>query len=262
MCKSDGMAWEVAGGIGRIVLARPEQANSLTPAVARALAGAVDAVLAAGPRVVLLAAEGPIFCAGADLGEFAAAADPVAFADDILTPLNPALLRLATAPVPVVAAVGGAVAGAGIGLALCADFVLGAASLKLRPAYAAIGLSPDAGASYFLARRVGPLRAQRWLMLGDTIGAEECLRHGAVDALHPDAELAGVAEALAAHLAASARAALAGIKTLCGGLPGRDMAEHLALEHRLVAACVRGANSREGVSAFLEKRPPRFPAPE
>lgn len=262
MRRSDGIAWGVAGGIGRIVLARPERKNSLSPASARALAGAVDEVLAAEPRVVLLAAEGPVFCAGADLGEFTGSADPVAFANDILTPLNPVVQRLATAPLPVIAAVGGPVAGAGIGLALCADFVLGADSMKLCPAYAAIGLSPDAGASYFLARRIGPVRAQRWLMLGDTIGAEECLRHGAVDSLHSDAELAGVAEAIATRLAAGAPAAMAGIKTLCCGLSERDMAEHLALEHRLVATCVRSADSRERVRAFLEKRPPRVPAPK
>jgi enoyl-CoA hydratase/carnithine racemase len=79
--------------------------------------------------------------------------------------LHPALHRLATAPVPVVAALNGPVGGAGIGLALCADFVLAAASMKLRTGYAAIGLSPDLGTAYFLARRVGAVRAQQWLML-------------------------------------------------------------------------------------------------
>lgn len=259
MQQSDGVAWDVADDIGRIVLNRPERANALTCAASRALVCAIDEMLERKPRVVLLAAEGRIFCSGGDIDEFVAVGKALdALVDDVLTPLHPALYRLATAPIPVVAAVNGPVAGAGIGLALCADFVLGAASTKLRTGYAAIGLSPDVGASYFLARRVGAVRAQQWLMLSETIDAERCLQHGVIDALHPDAELAGAAEALVARLVRAASASLAGIKTLCGGLPARDLQAHLALEHELLAARARGADAQEGVRAFVEKRQPRF----
>lgn len=256
---ADGIAWGVANGIGRIVLQRPEQANALTHAASRALVRAIHQLLDGQPRVVLLMAEGRIFCAGGDINEFRAAGLALdALVNDVLTPLHPALHRLATAPLPIVAAVNGPVAGAGIGLALCADFVLGAASMKLRTGYAGIGLSPDAGASYFLARRVGALRAQQWLMLSEAIDAESCLRHGVIDALHPDAELAGAAEALVQRLARSASASLAGIKMLCGGLPTRDLQAHLALEQLLLVERARGADGQEGVRAFIEKRSPRF----
>jgi 2-(1,2-epoxy-1,2-dihydrophenyl)acetyl-CoA isomerase len=255
----DGIAWGVANGIGRIVLKRPEQANSLTHAASRALVRAIHEVLDGQPRVVLLTAEGRIFCAGGDINEFSAAGAALdALVIDVLTPLHPALHRLATAPMPIVAAVNGPVAGAGIGFALCADFVLGAASMKLRTGYAAIGLSPDAGASYFLARRVGALRAQQWFMLSEAIDAERCLQHGVIDALHPDAQLAQAAEALVQRLARSASASLAAIKTLCSGLPTRDLQAHLALEQLLLAERARSADGQEGVRAFIEKRSPRF----
>ncbi len=259
MQQSDGVSWGMADEIGRIVLSRPERANSLTLAASRALVRAIDDVLARKPRAVLLAAEGRIFCAGGDIGEFAAAGTALdALVDDILTPLHPALYRLATAALPVVAAVNGPVAGAGIGLALCADFVLGTPSTVLRTGYAAIGLSPDAGASYFLARRVGAVRAQQWLMLSEAIDAQRCLQHGAIDALHPEAELAGAAEALVARLARAAGGSLAAIKTLCSGTPARGLREHLALEQALLVARAGSADAREGVQAFIEKRTPRF----
>ncbi|KDP86095.1 MULTISPECIES: enoyl-CoA hydratase/isomerase family protein [Cupriavidus] len=259
MQQSEGVSWGVADDIGRILLSRPERANSLTLAASRALVRAIDEVLERKPRVVLLAAQGRIFCAGGNIDEFAAAGTALdKLVDDILTPLHPALYRLATAPLPVVAAVSGPVAGAGIGLALCADFVLGAASTTLRTGYAAIGLSPDAGASYFLARRVGAMRAQQWLMLSETIDAQRCLQHGVIDALYPDDGLADAAEALVARLASAAGGSLAAIKTLCGGLPARGLQEHLALEQALLVARAGSADAREGVRAFLEKRPPRF----
>ena len=259
MQQSEGVAWGVQDAIGRIVLQRPDQGNALTQASGAALVRAIHAVLDAQPRAVLLSAAGRYFCAGGDIGEFVAAGARLpALVDEVLVPLHPALYRLATAPVPVVAAVNGPVAGAGVGLALCADFVLGAASMKLRTGYAAIGLSPDAGASYYLARRVGAVRAQQWLMLSESIDADSCLRHGVLDALYPDAELAAAAEALVARLARAATGSLASIKTLCSGLPARSLEEHLALEHRLLVGCAASSDGQEGVRAFREKRAPAF----
>ena len=261
MKQSEGIAWSVADGIGRIVLNRPERSNSLSHAASRALVQAIDEVLDQRPRVVQLSAQGRVFCAGGDIDEFVAAGARLGeLVDDVLGPLHPALYRLATAPLPVVAALNGAIGGAGIGLALCADFVLAAASMKLRTGYAAIGLSPDLGASYFLARRVGAVRAQQWLMLSETIEAPQCLAHGAVDALYPDAELADAAEALTRRLAQAARGSLASIKTLCSGWHTRDLQAHFALERQLLVANAHGADAQEGVRAFTQRRPPRFAA--
>jgi len=259
MQQAEGIAWGVSDRIGRIVLRRADRANAISVAASRALVRAVDEVLDRQPRVVLLAAEGPVFCAGGDIKEFAAAGSALdALIDEVLEPLHPALYRLATAPLPVVSAVNGPIGGAGIGLALCADFVLAAESMKLRTGYAAIGLSPDLGASWFLARRVGAVRAQQWLMLSDAIDARQCLAHGVVDSLHPDSELRAASEALAQRLACASGESLAAIKALCGGLPARGLQDHLHREHARLAACARGVDAREGVRAFVERRPPRF----
>ncbi|SFQ32722.1 2-(1,2-epoxy-1,2-dihydrophenyl)acetyl-CoA isomerase [Variovorax sp. OK605] len=259
MQESEGIAWGVADGIGRIVLKRPERANAIGRSSARVLVRAIDEVIAQQPRAILLTGEGRVFCAGGDIGEFVAAGEALpALVDDILNRLHPALLRLSAQPAPLVVAVNGAVGGAGVGLALCGDFVLAAESMKLRTGYAAIGLSPDAGASYFLARRVGLVRAQQLLMLSDAIDSQRCLAWGAVDALHPDAELMAAAEALVARLANGASASFAGIKALCAGAPGRPFEEHLAMEQKLLRERAGSGDAKEGVAAFVEKRAPRF----
>ncbi|MET3182317.1 UNVERIFIED_ORG: 2-(1,2-epoxy-1,2-dihydrophenyl)acetyl-CoA isomerase [Variovorax guangxiensis] len=256
---AEGIAWGVEEGVGRIVLKRPERANAIGVRSSRALVRAIDEVLAREPRVILLTGEGRVFCAGGDIEEFVAAGEALpALVDEILDGLHPALLRLSSNPAPLVVAVNGSVGGAGVGLALCGDFVLAAESMKLRTGYAAIGLSPDAGASCFLARRVGPVRAQQLLMLSDAIDSRRCLAWGVVDELHPDAELAGAAEALATRLAQGASGSFAAIKTLCAGAPGRPFAEHLALEHKLLRERAGSADAREGVAAFMAKRAPRF----
>jgi len=259
MDSAEGIAWGVRDDIGRIVLKRPGRANAIGLRSSRALVRAIDEVLACEPRAILLTGEGRVFCAGGDIDEFVAAGEGLpALVDEILQGLHPALLRLAASPAPLVVAVNGPAGGAGVGLALCGDFVLAAESMKLRTGYAAIGLSPDAGASYFLSRRIGPVRAQQWLMLSDAIDSARCLAAGAVDAVHPDASLAEAAQALAARLAAGASASFAGIKALCGGAPGRPIEQHFAMEHELLRARAGSADAREGVAAFVAKRAARF----
>jgi 2-(1,2-epoxy-1,2-dihydrophenyl)acetyl-CoA isomerase len=259
--ENEGVAWWREDAVGRIELRRPQRANSLARPAAHALARAIDDVLAQEPRAVLLTATGPVFCAGGDIDEFRGAGDRLdALVDEILAPLHPALERLSTAPLPVVSAVGGAIGGAGVGLALCADFVLAADSMKLRTGYAAIGLSPDLGTSWFLSRRIGPQRAKQWLMLSDAVDARTCLAHGAIDAVYPEAELPAAARALAQRLARGAKDSLAGIKRLCDGQAGRRLGEQLALEHALLRERARSNDAREGVAAFLDRRAPRFGA--
>jgi 2-(1,2-epoxy-1,2-dihydrophenyl)acetyl-CoA isomerase len=255
----DGIRWSVDGGIGVITLDRPERANAIGLAASQALARAIGEVLDAAPRAVLLQGTGKIFCAGGDIGEFVAAGDTIdALVDRILEPLHPAIERLGEAPMPVVSALNGAVGGAGIGLALCADFVLAAASMKLRTGYSAIGLSPDAGASYFLSRRIGSERAKQLFILSDAIDAERCLAMGIVDAVHPDAELESAARALLARLAACAPGSVARIKRLCAGAATRTLGEHLVLEREGLVGASRTADAREGIRAFVERRAPGF----
>ena len=253
------MEWSVDQGVGTLLLNRPEQHNALGAANASALAQAIDEVLNAQPRVIVIKARGPIFCAGGDIHEFAQAGERLdEVVNSILDELLPCFLKLAQATCPIVTVVGGPVGGAGVGLALCGDFVLASDTMKLRTGYAAIGLSPDVGASYFLARRVGAVRAQQWLMLSDAMDAQQCLAAGAVDQVLPAAELEATAQALVQRLRASAPASLAAMKRLARETHSLSLQAYLALEQQLLKACARTADAREGTSAFVAKRPHRF----
>jgi 2-(1,2-epoxy-1,2-dihydrophenyl)acetyl-CoA isomerase len=256
----NGFEWRVdERGVGRIVLNRPERHNALGRANAPALVRAIREVLADKPRVVVIESRGPIFCAGGDIHEFVAAGDRLdELVDAILDELLPGYLQLAQATCPIVTVVGGPVGGAGVGLALCGDFVLASDTMKLRTGYAAIGLSPDVGASYFLARRVGAVRAQQWLMLSDAVDAQRCLAAGAVDQVHSAAELSSAAEDLVNRLCASAPASLAAIKRLSLEGPSLSLPAYLSLEQQLLKACARTADAREGTSAFVARRQPNF----
>jgi 2-(1,2-epoxy-1,2-dihydrophenyl)acetyl-CoA isomerase len=257
--QTEGVEWHVTDGIGRIVLNRVQHSNSISCKAGIAFAQAIDAIAQARPRVVLLTGRGKVFCAGGDIGEFRANAQVLdELVSEVLAALHPAMVRLATLPVPVVTAINGSVGGAGLGLALCGDFALASSSLKLRTGYAAIGLSPDAGSSYFLTRRVGTTRAKQLFFLSDAVSAQQCLEWGIVDAIFPDDKLMEEAQALCTRLAAAATGSLAAIKQLCDGAGQRTLPEHLALERALLEARARSRDAREGVSAFVERRAPRF----
>ena len=246
-------------GIARIVIDRPKEHNMLSVRAGEALARAIDAIVEAAPRVVLMTGRGRVFCAGGDIGEFEANAGELdRLVDRILTTLHPAIRRLSEHPAPVVTALNGSVGGAGVGLALCGDFALAAASMKLRTGYAAIGLSPDLGASYFMTRRVGTLRARQLFFTSEALDAARCLQYGIVDAVCDDEALAPAAESLCERLAASAPGSLAAIKQLCAGAASHGLAEHLDLEKSLLEARARSDDAREGIAAFLARRPPVF----
>ena len=254
-----GIEWTLDARVGEIVLDRAAHHNALGRATAAALARAITEVMAAKPRVVVIRARGPIFCAGGDIQEFEKAGDQLPqLVNDILDQLLPAYLQLAQATCPVVTVVGGPVGGAGIGLALCGDFVLASDTMKLRTGYSAIGLSPDVGASYFLARRIGAVRAQQWLMLSQAVDAERCLAAGAVDQVFPAQELEAAAQGVVGQLCHSAPASFAAIKKLATQGPGLSLQNHLLLEQQLLKACASTSDAREGIAAFVQKRPALF----
>jgi len=177
--------WQVQNGVGHIVLDRPNGANALSLPMARQLAAAVLQAAQSDVGAVLISARGKQFCAGGDIREFVANVDRFdALASDILALAHPSIHQLTQLPVPVVSALQGPVGGAGIAMALCADIVLASSAMFMRGGYSAIGLSPDLGASYFLARRSNPARAKYVLMTNRPISAEQCLAWGLIDELH------------------------------------------------------------------------------
>lgn len=237
----DGIRWDVTDAVGRIVLDQPEHHNTLDRKSAPALAHAIEEVTAALPRVIVIEACGPIFCAGGNIPQLAEEQHRLnAFVDEVLGVLLQAYLKLTQAPCPVVTMMGGA----GPGLALCGNFVLASDSVKLRTGYAALGLAPDVvGASYFFARRAGAVRAQQWLMPSDTIDAARCLAAGgAVDQVLPAADLDAAAGA--GTTVASVGANLIGRDETALARGALAVAAVLSRSGVSTALCVRGSRRR------------------
>lgn len=198
-----GVRYQAADGIGRITLARPEASNAVDLQTALSLGQAVNqAVTDPAVRVILIDGEGPRFCAGGDVASVAAADDKPAAVRGLAESLDAALLTLDATDKPVIAAVRGAVAGAGLGILLACDLVVAARSTKLLTAYTSIGITPDCGVSWLLPRAVGQQRALEMVLTGRPLSAEEAQAWGLVTMVVDDAELEAEAEALSTRIAA------------------------------------------------------------
>jgi 2-(1,2-epoxy-1,2-dihydrophenyl)acetyl-CoA isomerase len=212
-----------------------------------------------GVGAVLLAGEGPHFCTGADVGALAAtgaAEDPRSAVRELAEELHELVRALVEVPVPVVAAVRGWAAGAGMSLVLAADIAVAGVSTRLRPAYPAIGLTPDGGLSWTLPRAVGAARARHILLTDRVLDADEALALGLVATVVPDDEVAAEADGLAQRLADGPTRALGRTKRLVRA--HGDLDAHLDAEADAIAESVVDAEGREGVAAFRERRTPRF----
>jgi 2-(1,2-epoxy-1,2-dihydrophenyl)acetyl-CoA isomerase len=247
-------------GVAHLALARPDHGNAIDLQLAKDLNTALTA-WSHDPRVraVLVTGDGPTFCVGGDLKDFAGHGDdrPQHLAD-ITTYLHAAMSRLMRLPVPVVAAVQGSAAGAGMSLAAAADLVLAGASSRFVMAYTAIGLTPDGSGTWTLPRLVGLRRALELTLTNRRLSAEEAVAEGIATRVVPDDQLADEALALARNLAAGPTGALGAAKRLLRESMGRDLEAQLALETESLARAADSADSREGIAAFLEKRPADF----
>lgn len=249
------------GAVATITLARPDKLNAFTDRMHGELAAALDEVESGARerrlRALLITGAGRGFCAGQDLSqrEGATGAD----LGDTLTRLyNPLIRRLRALELPVVAAVNGVAAGAGMSLALAADIVVAARSAQFICAFARIGLAPDAGASWMLPRLIGPARAAAVALLAEPIPAERAEAWGLIWKTVDDAALMAEATAIAQRLATGPTVALVRIKRALELAHGNTLDGQLELEAMNQAELGDGADYREGVAAFLAKRSPRF----
>ncbi|MFQ5818107.1 MAG: enoyl-CoA hydratase/isomerase family protein, partial [Terriglobia bacterium] len=251
---------EVAAPLATLVLNRPERLNALNLETARELRSAVEAVAArADIRAVILRGEGRAFSAGGDIRgmqEWVEQKRPEGFFDEPLKEIHALVRALWELPKPVIAAVHGVAAGAGMSLALAADLRLAAEGTRFSLAFINIGLSPDSGSTYTLPRLVGLGKALELALTGEFIAAEEAAQLGLVNRVVPEAELVAAAEALARRIAEKSAYAVARIKRLLHDAYARPLAAQLDAEHRAQMDIARhSADFIEGVRAFLEKRP-------
>lgn len=249
-----------ATGIATLRFERPEVLNALDLATARAFAAAVERVTRdPGVRVIVLSGAGRAFMAGGDVGSFAVAGEDVAaVVHGLLDAVHPAVLALRAAPAPVVALVRGAAAGAGFSFVLGADVVVAEETAAFLVAYDRLGATPDCGGTWFLERRVGRARAFELMLTGRRLTAIEARDIGIVTEVVPAGELEARGQALAETIARGPTQAFGRFKRLLDEAPSRRLAEQLEAERAAFVAGTGTADFREGVSAFLAKRPPSF----
>lgn len=242
------------GRVLTITLNRPANGNAIDFPLAEQLTAAVATVDAAVGAVLILGA-GKHFCVGGDVGEFGSAADPQGFITELATQLHVGVAALAELDVPVVVGLHGGVGGAGMSLAGIGDVVVCGRSAKLRPAYLAIGLTPDGGMSHTLPRAIGRTRFMDLLMTGGMLTADEALACGVVSRVVDDAEVAAAATALAKQLADGPTGSYARLKTLVREGEGRSLREQLDAEAKAIGVSAGSEDGKEGVAAFLGRRP-------
>lgn len=247
--------------IARITLNRPDALNAWTPQLGLELIAALKhAEAETDVRAVIIAGAGRAFSSGADLrsGE----PRPKAQSADVLTNLrevyNPLILRVRTIPKPVISAVNGVAAGIGFSLAIAADFVVASESAYFLMAFANVGLTLDGGASPLLVGRVGHARASEIALLADRVPAATALEWGLINRVVPADHLESVTTALATKLASGAPASYAAMKRTLNAAAYPTLAELLDMEAVAQQQCAETADFLEGMSAFLQKRPPRF----
>jgi 2-(1,2-epoxy-1,2-dihydrophenyl)acetyl-CoA isomerase len=252
---------ESAAGVARLTLNRPDRLNSFTAKMHEELRDALARVRAdASARVLLLTGAGRGFCAGQDLSDRAVAPGdaPVDLGASIEANYRPLVLALRSFPMPVVCAVNGVAAGAGANIALACDLVIAARSASFIQAFCKIGLIPDSGGTFFLPRLVGSARAMGLAMLGDKLPAQQAADWGLIWKCVDDADLAPTVEALVVQLAQAPTRGLVATRNALHAASNATLEEQLDLERDLQRELGYGADYREGVAAFLDKRPPRF----
>ena len=245
-----------AGAVQTITLNRPDVLNAFNGAMHEALASALEEARSAEVRAVVITGAGRGFCVGQDLTEFRD--DPGDIGERLRGTYHPNILAIRKLEKPVIAAVNGAAAGAGLSLACACDVRIAADSATFVPAFINIGLVPDSGGTFFVRRLLGYARAFEWLASGRRLTAAEAQAWGLVSEVVETEALAGRAAALAEELAALPTRGIGMTKRLLDHAETATLEEQLEREAQLQSAATRTEDFREGVAAFLEKRPPRF----
>jgi 2-(1,2-epoxy-1,2-dihydrophenyl)acetyl-CoA isomerase len=244
------------GTVQTITLNRPDVLNAFNGAMHKALGEALKQARDPEVRAVVVTGAGRGFCVGQDLTEFREAAGNIGAR--LRGTYHPNVLALRALEKPVVAAVNGAAAGAGLSFACACDLRIAGRSASFVPAFVNVGLVPDSGGTFFVERLLGYARAFEWLCSGRRLSADEARDWGVVSEVVDDDELSGRTAEVARTLGELPTRAIGMTKRLLDGARGRTLDEQLELEAQLQAVATETEDFREGVAAFLEKRAPSF----
>jgi len=251
---TDTIAVERHGAVARIMLNRPERLNALTAEMLVALRAAIEEAPMSGARAILLCGSGRGFCAGADLLA-GGGGDPGA---KLARYYNPVVEAIAAAPIPVVAAVQRVAAGGGVGLALAADIVVMERNARFTFPFLGLGLVPDVGVSWALARAMGKARALDHFLTGEDLQAHDAFAAGVVSRLAEEGEVLNDAAQLADRLAAMPTIALGLVRSQVQSALTSTLGDLLALEAANQTIAGSTADYREAIAAFRDRRQPRF----
>jgi len=243
-----------------ITLNRPDRLNSFTEEMHLAFRSAIEAARDNGQRALLLTGAGRGFCAGQDLGDRDPAKmdGPPDLGATLETFYNPLIRLIRSLDMPVICAVNGVAAGAGANLALACDLVIASESAKFIQSFAKVGLIPDAGGSWSLTHLIGEARAKALALTATPLTAKEAAEWGLIWKAVPNDALISETRALAESLAKGPTVGLARTKHLIHAATGNALDKHLDLEAENQRICGRSPDYAEGVTAFLQKRPPVF----
>ena len=244
------------GAVLTITLNRPDVLNALNKAMHDGIYAGLERAQEPSVRAVVITGAGRGFCVGQDLQEFSSGAGTVA--DNLRENYHRTVLAIRALEKPVIAAVNGPAAGAGMSLAFACDVRIASDTASFVPAFVNIGLVPDSGGSWLVRRVLGAARAFEWLATGRRLPAEEARQWGVVSEVVPAAELAQRTKEVADLFAAMATRAVWETKRLLDAAETSTFEEQLELEATTQAELTQTSDFREGVAAFLEKREPAF----
>lgn len=251
----------VHDGIAVLVMNQPDRMNALNNELATALHGSLGRIAEdEAIRVVVLTGAGRAFCAGGDLGIIGKGRESsnVKQLEPILRAGMGAVLTIRTMPQPVIAAVNGAAAGAGMNVALAADIRISAEEAAFGQNFAKVGLFPDYGGTYFLPELVGHAKAAEMFYTGDMIDAQTALRLGLVNRVVPASQLEAEVKVLAQKIASGPPVAIRGVKKVLFASQKEALERALEIEVEHQMKCFATEDCLEGVHAFFEKRTPQF----
>jgi len=251
--------YELTDGVAFIRLNIPATLNAMSVRLGEET---LDALRRAGgeARAIVLGSVGRAFCAGANLsdGDELSIDDPQRDAGLYLDSIfNPMILEMRSSPVPIITAIRGPAAGVGCGIALAGDMIVAGESAYFFPAFSKVGLSPDGGSSYLLAKAIGRVRATEMMLMATKLKASQALEWGLINRVVADDAVDDVALELARHLAAGPRS-IGMIKAVAWSALDSTLEEQLATERRSQRDAGRTNDFAEGVNAYREKRPPTF----
>jgi 2-(1,2-epoxy-1,2-dihydrophenyl)acetyl-CoA isomerase len=256
----ENVLYEVRNTVATVTLNRPAAYNALNLGLAREMFHAVlEADEDREVRCIVITGAGKAFCSGGDVKDFADHRERIGLLiKELTTYLHGTVSRLSRAQKPVIMAINGVAAGGGMSFALSGDLAVAAESARFTMAYSKIGASPDGSSSYFLPRLIGLRRALELSYTNRVLTAREAMEWGLVNRVHPDSEFGPAVTALARELAEGPTLAFGRTKMLFHQSTQESLETQMELEAQAIAACGHTEDFKNGVAAFVRKRPPTF----